>query len=117
MFCSEIKLTFPIHASDKKFENSMDLSHIIDGHTSHYVYIKDFHRFMFQKTKKKSKKYFSKSCLQCFSSKNLLTRQKEDCLSINGTQSVRLEKGTIEFKNYFKQIPAPFKFMLILSLI
>ena len=24
-------------------------------------------------------------------------------------QSVRLEKGTIEFKNYFKQIPVPFK--------
>ena len=31
------------------------------------------------------------------------------CLSINGKQSVRLEKGTIEFKNYFKQIPVPFK--------
>ena len=30
-------------------------------------------------------------------------------MSINGTQSVRLEKGTIEFKNYFKQIPVPFK--------
>ena len=39
----------------------------------------------------------------------MLTRHKEDCLSINGTQSVRQEKGTIEFKNYFKQIPAPFK--------
>ena len=31
------------------------------------------------------------------------------CLSINGAQSLRLEKGTIEFKNYFKQIPVPFK--------
>ena len=30
-------------------------------------------------------------------------------MSINGTQSVRLEKGTIEFKNYFNQIPVPFK--------
>ena len=39
----------------------------------------------------------------------MLTGHKEDCLSINGAQSVRLEKGTIEFKNYFKQIPAPFK--------
>ena len=28
---------------------------------------------------------------------------------INGGQSVRLEKGTIEFKNYFKQIPVPYK--------
>ena len=30
-------------------------------------------------------------------------------MSINGAQSVRLEKGTTEFKNYFKQIPVPFK--------
>ena len=30
-------------------------------------------------------------------------------MSINGAQSVRLEKGTNEFKNYFKQIPVPFK--------
>ena len=34
---------------------------------------------------------------------------REVCLSINGTQFVRFEKGTIEFKNYFKQIPVPFK--------
>ena len=30
-------------------------------------------------------------------------------MSINGAQSIRLEKGTTEFKNYFKQIPIPFK--------
>ena len=34
---------------------------------------------------------------------------KEVCLSINGTQSVRLKKGTIGFKNYSKKIPVPFK--------
>ena len=56
----------------------------------------------------KNKKYFCKSCLQCFSSKNVL-REHKVCLSIDGAQSVRLEKGTIEFKNYFKQIPVPFK--------
>ena len=64
---------------------------------------------MFLKTKNKNKKYFCKSCLQCFSSENVLTKHKEDFLSINGAQCVRLEKGTIEFKNYFKQIPVPFK--------
>ena len=36
-------------------------------------------------------------------------KNKENCLSINGTQSVILEKGIIEFENYFKQIPDPFK--------
>ena len=30
-------------------------------------------------------------------------------MSINDAQSVRLEKGTIKFKNYFKQIPVPFQ--------
>ena len=52
---------------------------------------------MFQKAKNKNKKYFPKSFLQCFSSKIVLTEHKEVCLSINGGQSVRLEKGTIEF--------------------
>ena len=47
--------------------------------------------------------------MQCFSSKNVLTKHKEACLSINGEQSVKLRKGTIEFKNYFKQIPVQFK--------
>ena len=30
-------------------------------------------------------------------------------MSVNGAQFVRLEKGTIKFKNYFKQVPVPFK--------
>ena len=77
---------------------------------SHYVYIKDFERFIFNKTKNKNKKYYCKSFLQCFSSKNVLIEHKKLCLSINGAQSVRFEKGTIEFKNYFKEISVPFKF-------
>ena len=38
-----------------------------------------------------------------------MIKHKEDCLGINGQQSINLEKGTIEFKNYFKQLPVPFK--------
>ena len=30
-------------------------------------------------------------------------------MSINGKQSVKLEKGIIDFENYFKQIPVQFK--------
>ena len=82
---------------------------IVDDDKSHYVYIKDFDKFLFQKTKKKNKKYFCRSCLQCFSSKNGLTKHKDVCLSVNDAQSVKLEQGTIEFKNYFKQIPVPLK--------
>ena len=87
----------------------MDMLLLIDDDKSHYVYIKDFDRFMFHKTKNKNKKWFCKSCLQCFSSENVLTKHKEDCLSINGKQSVKIEKGIIEFENHFRQIPFPFK--------
>ena len=82
--CYEKKLTFLIHISDQTFKNSMDLLLLIDENKSHYVYIKDFHRFMFYKAKNKNKKYFNKSWLQSFSSKNVLEEHKEDCLSING---------------------------------
>ena len=87
----------------------MDLLLMTDENKLHYVYIRDFNRFMFHKTKNKDKKQFCKSCLQCFSSKNVLTEHKEVCLSINGAQSIGLRKGTTEFKKYFKQIPVPFK--------
>ena len=102
-------MVFPIYVSDKKFEDPMDLSLLIDDNKSHYVYIKNFNTFMFHKTKNKNKKWFCKSFLQCFSSENVLIKHKEDCLSINVQQSINLEKGTIEFKNYFKQLPVPFK--------
>ena len=96
----------------------MDLLLVIDENKSHCVYIKDFDRFMFLKTKNKNKKHFCKSCLQYFNSKHVLTEHKKVYSSINGAQSVRLEKGTIEFKNYFKQIKKNrLKFMLILSVI
>ena len=36
----------------------MDLLLVIDDDKLHYVYIKDFDRFMFQKTKQKTKKNF-----------------------------------------------------------
>ena len=64
---------------------------------------------MFNKNKCKNKKWFCKSCLQCFSSEKVLLEHRKDCLRINGGQKVKLEKGFIEFKNYSKQIAAPFK--------
>ena len=67
---------FPIYVSCQKFEDSMDLLLLTDNDKSHYVYIKDFDRFMFHKTKYKNKNWFCKSCLQCFSSENALIKHK-----------------------------------------
>ena len=86
VFDYENKLIFPIFSnfSDQKFEDSMDLLLLTDNDKSHYLYIKDFNRFMFHKTKTKNKKWFCKNCLQCFSSESVLIKHKENCLGING---------------------------------
>ena len=56
MFGYKNELVFPIYLSDQKFEDTMDLLLLIDDDNSHYVYIKDFNRLMFHKTKNKTKK-------------------------------------------------------------
>ena len=53
VFCYENGLTYPIYVSGEKFSDCMDLLLISD--VSHYVYIKDFSRFMFSKTENKNK--------------------------------------------------------------
>ena len=77
-----INCFFQFIFQNKNLKDSMDLLLLIDNDQSHYVYIKGFNRFMFHKTKNKNKKWFCKSCLQCFSSKNVLIKHKENCLSI-----------------------------------
>ena len=108
-FCYENKMVYPVYSSNQSFNDCLDLLLISNNFTSHYVYIKDFNRLMFNKTKHKGKKYFCKSCLQCFSSEIVLNRHKEDCLMVNGKQNIKLEKGFISFTNFNKQIPVPFK--------
>ena len=116
VFGYENKLVFPIYVSNKEHRDSIDLLLLIRDNKSHYVYIKGFNRFMFHKTKNKNKKWFCKSCLQCFSSEKVLIGHKKDCLSINGLQSVKVEEGIIEFENYFKCL-FRLKYMLILNVI
>ena len=59
-FWYENKMIFRIYTSDQKFETSMDLLLVIHENKAHYVYNKDFYRFMFRKTKNKNKKTFAK---------------------------------------------------------
>ena len=58
VFCYENDLTYPVYASGQKFKNCMDLSLISNEHKSHYVYIKNFDRFIFNKTKNRNKFLF-----------------------------------------------------------
>ena len=109
VFGYENGLTYPMYISKQKFEDYMDLLLINDENKSHYVCIKDFDKFMFNKTKHKNKKHFWRYRLQCFSSKRVLVEHKETCLKINGKQTVKLRSGAIKFKNQFKQLAVLFK--------
>ena len=57
VFCYENNLVYPVHISDQKFKDCMDLLMITVENKSHYVYIKDFNRFMCNKTKNENKKH------------------------------------------------------------
>ena len=109
VFCYENGLTYPVYVSNQEFTDCMDLLLISNENESHYLYIKDFNRFMCNKIKNKNKKYFCKCSLQCFSSEKVLIEHKENCLIINGKQNVKLKSGSISFKFFFKQLPVPFK--------
>ena len=61
------------------------------------------------KTKDSHKNYFCMACLQNFTTEEVLSNHKKQCLLINGCQAVNYESGTIKFTNYQKQIPTPFK--------
>ena len=64
VFSYEDKIIYPVYLSDQSFNDVLDLLLV----NNHYVLIKDFNRLIFSKTKYKNKKWFCKSCLQCFSS-------------------------------------------------
>ena len=58
VFCSKNNLVYPVHISDEKFGNCVDLLMITNKNKVHYVYIKGFNRFMCYETKNRNKKYF-----------------------------------------------------------
>ena len=110
VFGYENKQTYPIYVSKEKFDDVLNLLLISDDENKHYVYIKNFNRFMYRKTRNKNKKHFCMHCLQCFSKEEILLKHKEVCIEINGEQSIKMpEVGSkIKFTNYNKQMQAPF---------
>ena len=64
---------------------------------------------MFSRTKHKDKKHYCMSCLQNFTTEEILPIKKKQCLLINGCQAVKYESRIIKFTNYNKQIPVLFK--------
>ena len=110
VFGYENKQAYPIYVSKEKFDDVLNLLLISENENKHYCLIKDFNRFMHHKTKSHQKKHFCMHCLQCFSSERVLTKHKEVCIEINGEQAIKMPNlgSKIEFKNYNKQMQAPF---------
>ena len=102
---------FPIHISEEKFEDQMNLLLITKDEKKHYVLIKDFNAFMYNQSKHKEKKHFCMFCLQCFSSERILVKHATNCLTINGSQAINMPKqgdNILKFNNFHKQLPVPF---------
>ena len=110
LFGYEEKQKFPIFISKEKFKDHIELLLITEGENNHYVLIKDFNKFMFNQTKHEHRKHFCMHCLQCFSREDVLTEHKNNCISINGKQAIKMpEKGDkVYFKNHHKQLSVPF---------
>ena len=117
VFCFDNKLTYPVYLLDQKFNDNMDLLLISNEFKSH-IYIQDFDRFMFNKTKNRNEKYFCKCYLQCFSSEKVLNieiEHREDCLVITSKQNVKLESVKLVLKIISNKCLFLLKFMLILN--
>lgn len=102
---------YPIYISEHNNEDVLNLLLIAKDEKKHYVLIKDFDSLMFNKTKHKNKKHFCMHCLQCFSTEEILSNHKVNCIVTNGEQAIRMPqkgKNTLQFQNHHRQMPVPF---------
>ena len=60
VFCYENKMVYPVYLSNQYFNDSLDLLLTSNGFTNHYVYIKDFNKLMFNKTRHRARNIFVK---------------------------------------------------------
>lgn len=78
---------------------------------NHFELIKDFGKFMFNKSEHKCKKHFCMYCLQSFTTEEILTKHINNCMVINGVQAVEMpteENNILKFENDHKEKPTPF---------
>ena len=68
----------------------LNLLLITKGKEQHYVLMKDFNKFIYNQTKHKERKYFCMYCLQCFPYEKALINHKENCIIINGAQTIKM---------------------------
>ena len=74
-----MKIKFILYTFQKNLKIKMlNLLLITEKGKSHYVFIKDFNRLMFSRTKHKDKKHHCMSCLQSFTTEEILSNHKNN---------------------------------------
>ena len=68
---------YPLHVPKKSYDQMLNLLLTTEKDKSHYVFIKDFNRLMFSRTKHKDKKHYCMSCLQKFTTEQILSNYKK----------------------------------------
>ena len=109
VFGYEKQEPYPVYISKEKFNDMLNLLLITKGKEQHYALIKDFNKFMYNQTKHKERKHFCRHCLQRFRYEKALINHKENCITINGAQAIKIPKADdkVHFDNYHKRLEAP----------
>jgi len=102
---------FPVYVSKKRCDAHCDLL-MISGETNwHYCLIQCFNSLMGSTISKKGHVlFFSRYCLQHFTTHDILSRHLENCITINGLQAIEKPKEDtkLKFINHNRRLPAPF---------
>ena len=77
LFGQEEGEPYPIYVSKERFEDNLNFLLITEGENKHYVLIKDFNKFVYNKAKHKHRKHFCMYCLKCFRSKVVFNRNDQ----------------------------------------
>ena len=83
---------YPSHISKKSHTQTLNLLLVTEKDKPHYVFIKDFNKLMFSRTKNKNKKQHCMSCLQSFTAEEILSQRKKQCLLINGFKHLTMNQ-------------------------
>ena len=78
--------------SRNTFKIHVNLLLIGEEGKKHYVLIKDFSTFMYDRTLHRGKKHFCGYCLQAFSTKEILKCHINNCFKINSKKGLRCLK-------------------------
>ena len=105
------KFIYPIYASDEKWDTVVDLLHINNDQSSHYVLINNFNRLMYSTYKKREhRKYYCKRCLHAFGHISTLDEHKLWCGKHKSQRIVFPlgENKIMKFRNFQNQLRYPF---------